>query len=401
MTVTNNASPFTVQLTQRQRQKLVTLLKDASVNVPLYRKLYAGLGIGTTNDTIETLLRRLPVLSKADLLATPTEERLNRRYSEQKLIAESTTGSTGQPFTQHMETAYVRRRNLRFLGALTATGYRPWQRLMLLTDRFATSTRRGKRFYEPVEQPTNGIFEAFQRIRPAVLYGFTTPLRLLAETILKSGHPATGLNLVISTAEMLDPATRRTLDAAFRCPVYDFYGMTEMGLVAWQRRGADGYILATRAVLTEFIPSGADDDRYRMYMTNLDLRAAPVVRFDSGDLARIRCTATGPVITAIEGRCIDTVLGRDAVEISPYRITDSLRDVPGVKRFKVTQRELTNFVVDLECAAALQQLATQRVVEVLTGLLGPGLQVEFRFIERLLADGARKFRPVESRVSKQ
>lgn len=136
-------------------------------------------------------------------------------------------------------------------------------------------------------------------------------------------------------------------------------------------------------------------------MTNLDLRAAPVVRFDSGDLARIRCTATGPVITAIEGRCIDTVLGRDAVEISPYRITDSLRDVPGVKRFKVTQRELTNFVVDLECAAALQQLATQRVVEVLTGLLGPGLQVEFRFIERLLADGARKFRPVESRVSKQ
>ncbi len=400
MTVSNNESPFSAQLTQRQRQKLATLLDDVSVNVPLYRKRYAGLGIGRSSNTID-VLRRLPILSKTDLLATPADERLNGRFSREQLIAESTTGSTGQPFTQYMESAYVRRRNWRFLGALTATGYRPWQRLMLLTDRYATSTRRGKRFYVPVGQPTNGIFDAFRCIRPAVLYGFTTPLRLLAETILKTGHPATGLTLVVSTAEMLDSATRRTLEMAFRCPVYDFYGMTEMGLVAWQRRGADGYILATNAVLTEFIPSGANDDRYRMYMTNLDLRAAPVIRFDSGDLARIRQSATGPVISAIEGRYIDAVLGRNEVEISPYRITDSLRDVPGVKRFKVTQRELTNFVVDLECAAALQQQATQRVVDVLTGLLGPGLQVEFRFMERLLTDGARKFRPVESRVSKQ
>lgn len=400
MTVPNNASPFTVQLTQHQRRKLTTLLADASVNVPLYRNRYAGLGIGTSNDTVDVLLRRLPILSKKDLLAAPPDERLNDRFSQERLIAESTTGSTGQPFTLYMENAYVRRRNLRFLGALMATGYRPWQRLMLLTDRYSTPTRRGMRFYEPVEQPTNCIVDACYRIRPAVLYGFTTPLRLLAETILKSGQPAPGLALVVSTAEMLDPATRRTLETAFRCPVYDFYGMTEMGLVAWQRHGADGYILATKAVLTEFIPFGANDDRYRMYMTNLDLRAAPVIRFDSGDLAHIRQRATGPVITAIEGRCIDTVLGRDDVEISPYRITDALRDVPGVRRFKVTQLELTNFVVDLECAAALQQQATQRVVAVLTGLLGPGLQVEFRFSDRLLADGACKFRPVESRVSK-
>ena len=397
----NKASPFTSQLTQRQRQKLKTLLADAVANVPLYRTRYNGLGIDTSNDTIDVILQRLPVLSKSDLLATPPDERVNARFSHEQLIEESTTGSTGQPFTQYMEKAYVRQRNLRFLAALLSTGYRPWQRLMLLTDRYSTPTRRGKRFYEPVEQPTSGIFDAFQRLRPAALYGFTTPLRLLAESILKSGRPATGLRLVVSTAEMLDPATRRTLETAFRCPVYDFYGMTEMGLVAWQRRGADGYILATRAVLTEFIPSGSDDDRYRMCMTNLDLRAAPVIRFDSGDLARIRQSATGPVITAIEGRYIDTVLGRDDVEISPYRITDSLRDVPGVKRFKVTQRELTDFVVDLECAAALQHQATQRVAAVLAGLLGPGLQVEFRFSDRLLADGTRKFRPVESQVSKQ
>ena len=133
-------------------------------------------------------------------------------------------------------------------------------------------------------------------------------------------------------------------------------------------------------------------------MTNLDLRASPVIRFDSGDLAYARPVDGALEITAFEGRAIDAIACRDGSELSPYRITDALRDVPGVSRFKVTQRDLTRFDVDLEAAPSARSQAADQVRAILGALLGPGLELTFRFSDRLIPDGTRKFRPVESQL---
>lgn len=131
-------------------------------------------------------------------------------------------------------------------------------------------------------------------------------------------------------------------------------------------------------------------------MTNLDLRASPVIRFDSGDLAYASPVDGALRITAVEGRAIDTVACRDGSKLSPYRITDALRDVPGVRRFKVTQRALTRFDVDLEAPLSARTQAADRFREIFDALLGTGLELSFRFSDKLIPDGTRKFRPVES-----
>jgi phenylacetate-coenzyme A ligase PaaK-like adenylate-forming protein len=140
-------------------------------------------------------------------------------------------------------------------------------------------------------------------------------------------------------------------------------------------------------------------------MTNLDLRASPVIRFDSGDLAFARNADGEPGITAFEGRCIDTIVCRDGTELSPYRITDALRDVPGVRRFKVSQRELSGLDVDLEVDSAARDPASRnrtvgRITAIFDALLGAGLELNFAFSDNLIPDGTRKFRPVESSVQR-
>ncbi len=368
----------------------------------MYRHLYADLELADPDLTLLEILSRLPVISKEDLMSAPLDERRNHRYSHAALLEESTTGSSGQPFTLYVDQRYTRARNLRFLRGLLSSGFRPWHRLMLLTDRHAGSTRVGRnRYYVSVEQSTTSIVDAYRRIRPHVLYGFLTPLRLLAECLTGIEEGAHRPRVVISTAEMLDPHTRQLIEDTFGCPVSDFYGLTEMGLVAWRHPGVERYIMSPNSVLTELIPDASGKGRYKMVMTNLDLLASPIVRFDSGDLASVRNIDNKPVVVAIEGRCIDTIIRRDGKEISPYRITDAFRDISGLRRFKITQHEITHFLVELEVGDQLREQVTRETRAILEELLGADLQLDIQFRSKLISEGSRKFRPVESLVARR
>jgi len=393
--------PQAPQLNAIQRARLRRLLVDAWRNVPMYRSLYEASGLTEQELSAPDVLARLPILTKAGLLATPLDNRVNRRFDVSRLTRESTTGSTGQPFSLYVDTRYRVLRNLRFFYGLLSAGYRPWHRMLMLTDRHAGLSRRQNRYYQSVERPTSEVLDAYMQIRPHLLYGFTTPLRLLAESIRESRRNAPRPRLVVSTAEMLDSATRDALAETYRCPIIDFYGLTEMGLVAWQRPGVDGYVLSASGVLTELVPDNSCPGRYRLLMTNLDLRASPIIRFDSGDLAHAETINGKPRVSAFEGRVIDTIVARNGQELSPYVITDALRDVPGLQRFRICQHTVARFDIDLEVVSALRHEAVEQIQATFERLLGAGLDLRFGFSDNLVPEGTRKFRPVESRVLRQ
>jgi phenylacetate-CoA ligase len=389
---------FEPLLTRSQGRKLRRLLETAVANVQMYRQLYGSLNLTGGNLAAMSLLRSLPVVRKSDLLAFRPEERIDRRYRISRLCRESTTGSTGQPFSMYVDRRYRLSRNMRFLRALCHVGYRPWHRLLLLTDRYGGFSRRHGWYYQSVEAHTPALLEAYRQARPDVLYGFATPLRLLAEALGDRDRRARGPRLVISTAEMLDPDTRGNLESAFGCGVADFYGMTEMGLVAWKRPGDQAYTMAEDSVLTEFLADDACRGRFRLVVTNLDLAASPIIRFDTGDLAEVEFIDGRPAVVRFEGRQIDALACPDGSSMSPYRLTDALRDVPGLRRFQVTQHAPRCFAVDAVVDAALRDEAAGRIRSIFAGLFGPGIELDLQYRDRLVDAGNEKFRPVLSRV---
>src|SRR5690606_7894901 len=100
--------------TSGQLRKLRRLLLDAWANVPMYRSLLGASGISSGELANLRDLARLPVITKSLLLATPIDRRTNRLFDASSLTRESTTGSTGQPFSLHMDRRYLWLRNLRF-----------------------------------------------------------------------------------------------------------------------------------------------------------------------------------------------------------------------------------------------------------------------------------------------
>jgi phenylacetate-CoA ligase len=305
--------------------------------VPLYRAHWGSLAAHLPQMRFPEQLAELPVIGKADLLAHPPSDLIDDRYRGRPLSSEKTSGSSGQPFEVRKDRATVRRRSLRFLRALLKCGYRPGQRLLLISTRRTAGVKRVFR-WSYVDLRDEQLFAEYQKARPDVLYG---PLSSLLEICSSARRASTALHtpsVVISTAEQLMPSQRRMLEQAFGAPVADFYGMTEVGLVAFRRPAANQYEWASEDVLPEFLPIGGEDGTERLILTDLTGGAMPLIRYDTGDLVRREQAQTGTPIFQFVGRKVDSLRLPSGNAVSPYRVTLRLEQIDRVRQYQVIQR---------------------------------------------------------------
>ena len=388
-----------------QTRKLRALVDHAYATVPYYRTLFDGAGVTPEDIRAPEDLSRLPVTTKATLLDLPPDQIVSSAFPAERLISETTSGSTGRPFTMRFDRPFQRARNALFLRALTTAGYRLGKRLMLITADAGKPSRRwlGWR-YASIEDAPEQLLAQLNAFRPDVLYGCMTPLRQLASLIVESGTHAHRPSAVISTAEALDDRTRRLLKQAFDAAVHDVYGLTEMGLVAWECGAHDGYHLAEDTTIVEFTPT--DDGQHEsLVMTNLELMGMPLIRYQTGDLGvpgpagTCSCGRSLRRLSRVEGRLLDSVLLADGRTISPYRFTLAIEQVPGISRYQVLQNDIDRFVVRAESDGADNAATSARLTAIIADLVGPNAAVEVRYEDNLDPPAGRKFRVVESRLT--
>ena len=333
---------------------LQRLLNDTARHVPFYRSHWASAGIDVGRLSVPHDFASLPVVRKSDLLAAGVEARLDDRRQRAELVRDATSGSSGQPFEILIDRSAMRRRRLRFLRALLGAGYRPGERLMLVASRHATPV--GARLlgwrYASLKQGEDALAAEYLRTRPAVLYGPLSSLLALGERLTSAHRRHRRPRLVVTTAEELTAAQRRTLDRAFAAKIADFYGMTELGLVAW-RSGEDGpYRLPATNLLLEYLPCAADDALERLVVTDLSGGAMPLVRYETGDLVRRDRSLPDAPIVRIAGREVDCLRLPGGGRVSPYRITTSLEVLEGVDQYEVVQNRDLSVDVFIRTLAA-------------------------------------------------
>lgn len=390
-----------------QEAKLKQLINDAYLHVPYYREIFNGINLKP--EDIQSLddLNKIPITTKAELQSIPVNERISNQFNLDELVAEHSSGSTGQPFTAYFDKHFVTTRNNMFLRALRVMGYRPGQKLMLITAGHNRTRALMRWHYTSIESSAEQLIEQLNKIRPSVLYGCTTPLRLMALHAQKSGLRIHQPNAVISTAETLDKATRTLLKETFGASVYDLYGLTEMGLVAWQCPEQDGYHLSEDTTIIEF----EHDEHYqsnRLIMTNLELKSMPLIRYQTGDLAKAMddncsCGRQSQRVERIEGRMVDCIQLSDSSVISPYRLTLALENIAGIGRYQILQDAIDQFTVriersDVEPNNIGQKSIERSVKDALHPVLGANAQYVVRFENSLTPPAGKKFRVIQNRV---
>ncbi len=181
--------------------------------------------------------------------------------------------------------------------------------------------------------------------------------------------------------------------------------------MAWECRERRGLHLAEDSAIVELLPpheqqlsAKGQTPPGRIVLTNLELKAQPFLRFDTGDLGVLE--ASGPCscgrelrrMQRIEGRVVDCVRLPDGRVISPYEFTCALERVAGVMRYQVIQERPAEFTVRVELSD--EAPPRERIRTVVARVLGdlPGLKITVAAEPRIEATRGRKFRVVESRV---
>ena len=256
-------------------------------DVPACHALWRAAGIDPAGLDLPAELDRLPVITRQDLLRFPPGERCRPGLHAGGLHLERTRGTSGEPFEVPLDRVTRRRRQRRFFKALVNCGYRPGQRLLLLSKRAASGPARFVNWrYACITLDDAALAAAYREFRPAVLYGPRDTLLRLAAALVAEQDDWPRPQVLISTADELTPAARQRLVDVFGVEPGDFYGQAETGLLAWRKPGRRKYRLATCDYLFEFLPSGVDRKLERLIVTDLARPPMPLVRFDTGDLVR-------------------------------------------------------------------------------------------------------------------
>ena len=383
-------------------RKIVTYAYDYS---DYYRELMQGAGLTPADIDGVSDLHRLPLSTKAALAEQPLARLQSSDPTLGRKVSESSSGSTGTPFTVAFDRRYLWDRNWRFLQGLLGAGYRWPDKLMLLTGDKNGRVSAWRRWrYVSLKLPAAEVTASYREFRPQVLYGCVTPLRELALQLLSGPAGYWRPRVLVTTAEALDGATRQLLSEAFGCAVFDFYGMTEMGLVARECRAHSGYHLAPGSVVTELLPLNDGSGLSRLVYTNLALRATPLLRYVSGDLAQgyteqdCSCGNRHPRVARFEGRELDMVLLADGSRRSPYQFTCVLEQFTELRRYKVIQLSKARILVQLEGCTTLTDQLLADVRRTVDHIVAGQARIKVQQVECLKTTPGVKFRVVESRL---
>ena len=377
--------------------RLQRLLTDAGRHVPLYRRLWAEAGIDVDELQGAGDFLRLPWLDKAALRSCRPEDRIHGKRRGIHLAEELSSGSSGEPLSVFKDRAAQLRRRWAFLRALLACGYRPGQRCLLLTSRRSAKWPTVARWsYASIGEDTATLASRLDVLQPDVLYGPLSTLELLAaQRTQRTPRPA-GPRLVISTAEQLTRQRRATLERGFGAPVADFYGLSELGLVAYRTPGNPRFTPARSSLILEFFPIAGEPSVERLVVTDLAERTSPWIRYDTGDLVRRDPQLAGRPIVELAGRSMDCIVLPDGGLVSPYRIDVLLEQVPGLRAFEVLQHADLTLDVTLDMAPGTGEQACSTVRRGLESILGATAAIRMQTGTIHRDSAGTKFRPIRS-----
>jgi phenylacetate-CoA ligase len=413
-----DADPETLR--QFQLRKLRLLLVHCRTHVAAYREHWRSSKLEPADVATTQHIQALPTIAKNDLRGRPVAETLVDGADMQRLVRHTTSGSSGQPFNIYRAPREEHLLNLFRLRACAEAGLRPFDRIARFSQlpldeeprpwsgriRQMIGIHRVQRFDGLA--PAHELVESLVRHRPDVIGGYPSTLRHIAAW-MSGERRRIQPRLIFCGGEVLDAASRSTIESAFSAPLVDFYGAHEFNLLAWQCPDGDAYHVCDDNVLIEIV---GEDGRAvqagevgEVVATALHSYTMPFVRYRTGDLA-IRGPATCgcgqpfSALRAIQGRGADYLRLREGRRVHPYAITVHLaeREAGWVAQHQIVQTADGRIRLDIRASGRPRSEDIERVRRMVRGILGVDTPFELALVERFPPHPSGKFQPYVSLV---
>ncbi|MEA1927381.1 MAG: hypothetical protein U9N73_04185 [Candidatus Auribacterota bacterium] len=415
------------EILRRQWKKLHRLLQHAYQTVPYYRGIFKEVGVTPEDIRTPEEFSRLPLLSKDDLRGDPRALFSDIRRGELKEFR--TGGSTGEPFPFWKDSraiaaglADIRRTRLwwgiglenrvvRFWGnsASLASGFKGWSRNRLNPLKQRLMNRREFSTYNMSPERMREDWKKIKKYSPRMILGYASALYLLARFLEEEGLNAreAGIELIVSTSEMLYESQRKLIEEVFGAKVALRYGTNEVGELAFECPSGSLHTLDDHVYL-ELVRTEEVKDLPEEYgevvVTYLENYGAPLIRYRLHDIASRQdmacsCGLGLGMISKLKGRVHDIITTPDGRNVHGELFTHIFDQIEGVRKFQVVQvarDRLTITIVAPELTSDQESFLRQRLTE----NLGKGMDVSLRYVDDIPLEGTGKFRWVKNLLLK-
>lgn len=400
-----------------QLQRLRDLLQDVAAHVPYYRDLFARLGFDAASIQSTADLQRLPFLTKPVIRANTDALRHDQA---QDLARFNTGGSSGEPLV-----FFIGKKRLSHDVAAKWRATRWWDvdigdpeivvwgspielgkqdRLKRWRDKLLRTQLLSA--FEMSEAKLDQFIVTIRSVKPRMLFGYPSALTHIARHAKKRGVNMTDLGIKVAfvTSERLYDEQRSTISQVFGCRVANGYGGRDAGFIAHECP-AGGMHLTADDIVVEIIneagqvqPPGVAGE---IVVTHLSTNDYPFIRYRTGDIGVLgaspcSCGRGLPLLEDIQGRSTDFVVAADGTVMHGLSLIYILRDMPGVKAFKVIQetRALTQVLLTTD-----EYFSSDGAAQIISGFkqrLGAEVSVVVKLVDNIPAEKSGKFRYIIS-----
>ncbi len=425
------------ELERIQREKLSRQLEYAAAWIPFYQRRFRECGFDPREfQTLEDL-QRVPPLRREDLVRHHRElvdarlltaiDAAERRgpsalgkplafapFRRHRLVRRTSSGSTGEPVVFYED------------GSTSAASwafeslFKQWfgipagaseVRLMRLATEHMPRARiqtLRRRLWRQIALPGINLaesdyatcFETIQNFQPAVLWGFTSALRGLAEFMLANSCDLDRRpQLIVTWAEPMHEYEEEVLKRAFDCPATNLYSSHEVGHIAC-RCPAGSFHVNQGQLLIEIDPEtpGCEPGTGELIITTLFESPMPFLRYRMGDVGRIGTSACAcgrqlQTIESLLGRTYELYTTRDGRMLSPnFWLHLFRRDhVAGfIKRFQVTYRKDDSIMIDVVKKEGSSSATDRPLRDLVAQNLGNETPVHWQYVDSIAAEPSGK-----------
>jgi phenylacetate-CoA ligase len=400
-------------------ERLSFLLRRALTKVPYYREQWAERRRRGDNSSWE-VLANWPILTK-DVLRQNARAFVADDCDPARMTCEHTSGTSGKPLE-----LWLSRDTVRAWYALFEARCRRWYGLSrhdcwgILGGQLVAPVTQSKppfwvwnaglhqlylSVYHLSPEFAPSYLKAIRRHRVRYLVGYPSALDALAEAALRLGGRDPNIHAVITNAEPLLASQRERIEAAFHCPVYETYGMSEIVAAANQCEHGAMHLWPEAGILEVVdgdrpLPQGSTGDLLSTGLMNPDM---PLIRYRTGDRCALgperpncACGRTLPLLGAIEGRCDDIVYTRDGRRVG--RLDPVFKASLPIEEAQIVQESLDRIRIVYVPDATFSAQSAADLIRIVRDRLGD-MEVILDRVDRVPRGANGKFRAVVSKLS--
>ncbi|MBD3401577.1 AMP-binding protein [candidate division GN15 bacterium] len=404
-------------ITALQLKRLKAMLSHARANCPYYARKFAEAGFDPEQVTTLEDIRRVPILTKADIQQN-RDDMLATNIPREELVANQTGGSTGAPLRFFMSEDSVYRRIANTIRHDRWAGLEPYDkgaaiwghRRDLNTPRSFMDKLRETFFSRRVILDTSHITDAklaefverLNREKPSTYVAYANAVYLIARYIHQAGltdyhRPKS----VVTSAEVLTDEQREVIEEVFGCPVFNRYGCREFSVIASECEAHSGLHIAADTLYVEIVRDNQPcqpGELGQIVVTDLHNVGMPFIRYRIEDMGMLldqtcSCGRTLPMMDIVGGRVTDFLVTPEGSVVSGAAMTIYfIARVPGITQAQLVQTAVDRLTLRLAVDEAFGQESKQMIEDSVRQFFGPDMHYEIEQVDSIPVEASGKYR---------